>query len=553
MRNVLTRLAAIAATAVVVGCSSHAAPAMPAAPIPVAIVPVATVPQVSPSVALVDPTTAQIDRSEKLFRDGQAELAQGHMTSARVLFDRAMDTLLDTPGGAASDPRLLSQYHRLKSRINALEMLALREGDGFTQSRTEPAVIDQLLEAATLSLPEPTRETEAAVAADLATTKHDLPIDNNERVQSFIELFQGNLRDFMQESLHRSAKYLPMVQEVFRAESIPLDLAYLAIVESGYKTNALSRASARGMWQFMPATGKEYGLDQNWFVDERSDPEKATRAAAQYLKSLHRYFDGDWNVAMASYNAGPGRLQRAVKQSKTADYWELTETSRYLPKETRNYVPMIMAAVLIAKNPQAYGFEPGASPVLAFDRVTVPDALDLRTVAEWTGTTIEEIRDLNPELRRTTTPMGAYDLKVPIGMAPVVEGKLASAAPSIFAQFSRYKVAKSSEKLATIARRFGVTTADLASANNLRTTSKLKSGQQLLIPRVVTTALASRPSETTAAATGSASPVTYQVKAGDTLSGIAKHFDTTVDELKKWNSLTTTKLLIGDRLTIQRR
>ena len=473
------------------------------------------------------------------------------MTSARGLFDRAMDTLLDTPGGAASEPRLLSQYHRLKGRINALEMLALREGDGFTQSRTEPAVIDQLLEAATLSLPEPTRETEAAVAADLATTKHDLPIDNNERVQSFIELFQGNLRDFMQESLHRSAKYLPMVQEVFRAESIPLDLAYLAIVESGYKTNALSRASARGMWQFMPATGKEYGLDQNWFVDERSDPEKATRAAAQYLKSLHRYFDGDWNVAMASYNAGPGRLQRAVKQSKIADYWELTETSRYLPKETRNYVPMIMAAVLIAKNPQAYGFEPGTNPVLAFDRVTVPDALDLRTVAEWTGTTIEEIRDLNPELRRTTTPMGAYDLKVPIGMAPVVEGKLASASPSIFAQFSRYKVAKSSEKLATIARRFGVTTADLASANNLRTTSKLKSGQQLLIPRVVTTALASRPSETIAAS-GNASPLTYQVKAGDTLTGIAKHFDTTVDELKKWNSLTTTKLSVGDRLTIQR-
>jgi membrane-bound lytic murein transglycosylase D len=553
MRKVLTRLAAVAGTVVVVGCSSHAAPVMPAAPIPVAIAPVVTVPQVVPPVALVDPTTALIDASEKFFRDGQAELALGHMTTARGLFDRAMDVLLDTPGGAASEPRLLSQYHRLKSRINALEVLALREGDGFTQSRTEPAVIDQLLEAATLSLPEPTRETEAAVAADLATTKHDLPIENNERVQSFIELFQGNLRDFMQDSLHRSAKYLPMVQEVFRAESIPLDLAYLAIVESGYKTNALSRASARGMWQFMPATGKEYGLDQDWFIDERSDPEKATRAAAQYLKSLHRFFDGDWNMAMASYNAGPGRIQRAVKQSKVADYWDLTETSRYLPKETRNYVPMIMAAVLIAKNPKAYGFEPGESSVLAFDRVTVPDALDLRTVAEWTGTTIEEIRDLNPELRRTTTPMGAHDLKVPVGMAPVVEGKLASAAPSIFAQFSRYKVTKSSEKLAAIARRFAVTTVDLASANNLRTTSKLKSGQLLLIPRVVTTALAARPAETNTANVGNASPVTYHVKAGDTLSAIARHFDTTVLELKKWNSLTTDSISIGDRLTIQRK
>ena len=525
---------------------------MPAAPTPAPISPVATVPQVVPAVALVDPTTTLIERSEKLFRDGQAELALGHMASARGLFDRAIDSLIDTPGGAGSDPRLLTQYHRLKSRINALEVVALREGDGFTQSRTEPAVIDQLLEAATLSLPEPTRETEAAVAADLATTAHDLPIDNNERVQSFIELFQGNLRDFMQESLHRSAKYLPMVQEVFRAESIPLDLAYLAIVESGYKTNALSRASARGMWQFMPATGKEFGLDQNWFIDERSDPEKATRAAAQYLKSLHRFFDGDWNMAMASYNAGPGRLQRAVKQSKIADYWELTETSKYLPKETRNYVPMIMAAVLIAKNPQAYGFEPGAGGPLTFDRVTVPDALDLRTVAEWTGTTIEEIRELNPDLRRTTTPMGAHQLKVPMGTAPVVESKLASASPSIFAQFSRYK-AKAGESLATIAKRFQVTKTDLAAANDLRTTSKLKSGQSLLIPRVVTTALASRPADTIAENAVKASPLTYHVKAGDTLTAIARHFDTTVNELKKWNSLTSNSISVGDRLTIQKK
>jgi membrane-bound lytic murein transglycosylase D len=549
--RVAFRLAVVAGTGIIAGCSSHAAPVLPAAPAPMAVAP-AAVPQVVPPVALVDPTTALIDRSEKLFSQGQAELALGHMATARALFDRAMEALLDAPGGAASDPRLLTQYHRLKSRINALEAAALREGDGFTQTRTEPAVIDQLLEVATLALPEPTVETKAVVEADLATTKHDLPIENNERVQSFIELFQGNLHDFMQESLHRSAKYLPMVQEVFRSESLPLDLAYLAIVESGYKTNALSRVAARGIWQFMPATGKEYGLDQDWFIDERSDPEKATRAAAQYLKSLNNLFDGDWNMAMASYNAGPGRLQRAVKQSKIADYWELTETSKYLPKETRNYVPMIMAAVLIAKNPQAYGFEAPSAPALTFDRVTVPDALDLRTVAEWTGTTIEDIRDLNPELRRTTTPIGTHDLKVPAGMAPVVEGKLASAAPSLFAQFARYK-AKAGESLATIARRFQVTKTDLAAANNLRTTSKLKSGQSLLIPRVVTTALSAPAAPASHTATSSEhSPTTYRVKQGDTLSAIARQFDTTVNELKKWNSLTTDSISVGDRLTIQR-
>lgn len=549
LARLLTRLVALSCTGLVVACGARITPALPVVPLPVAPPEQASIPPVTPpAAAFVDPTGALVEASEKLFGRGQAELSLGHLTAARALFDQAVDTLLDAPQGARVEPRLRVQLERLVSRISALEILALREGDGFTQARTEPAVIDQLLEAATLALPEPTRETEAAVAADLASTEHDLPIDNNDRVQSMVELFQGNLRDFMQESLERSAKYLPMVQEVFRSEGIPLDLAYLAIVESGYKTNALSRASARGVWQFMPATGAEYGLDQTWFLDERSDPEKATRAAAQYLKSLNRMFDGDWNLAMASYNAGPGRLQRAVNKSKINDYWKLTATSKYLPRETRNYVPMIMAAVLIAKNPEGYGFQSVPVAPLAFDRVTVPDALDLRTVAEWTGSTIEDIREINPELRRTTTPIGSHDLKVPLGMAAVVEAKLASADPSLFAQFSYYS-AKQGESLAAIARRFKITRTDLAAANRLRTTSKLKKGQKLLIPLVVTSALASRPAVATA---GTASPLTYRVKPGDTLYDIARQFDTTVDDIRKWNSLTSTKLAIGDRLTIHR-
>ncbi len=549
MHKGLTRLVVLAGTGLIAGCSARMAPELPVAALPVTTAPQVTVPDVAPPVALVDPTTALINKSEALFAQGQAELTLGHLTAAGGLFDRALDLLLTVPGGARSDSRVRTQYERLRSRISALEILALREGDGFTQTETEPAVIDRLLDVATLSLPEPTKETEAAVAADLATTVHDLPIDNNERVQSFIGLFQTNLRDFMQESLQRSAKYLPMVQEVFRSEGIPLDLAYLAIVESGYKTNALSRAAARGMWQFMPATGQEHGLAQNWFLDERSDPEKATRAAAQYLKALNRTFDGDWNLAMASYNAGPGRLQRAVKKSKINDYWKLTATSRYLPKETRNYVPMIMAAVLIAKNPEAYGFEAVPVDPLVFDRVTVPDAIDLRTVAEWTDSTIEQIRELNPELRRTTTPVGAHDLKVPLGTAPVVEARLASADPSLFAKFATYK-ARRGENLATIARKFDVTRADLAAANSLRTTSRLRTGQSLMIPRAVTAALASRP--VNVATQADASPVTYRVKRGDTLFGIARQFDTTVDDIKKWNSLTSTRLAVGDRLTIHR-
>lgn len=544
--RVATNLSILALSGLVVGCSARVAPVAPAASLPVSTPENTQVPAVTPPVALVDPIDALIAASEAHFAGGQKELQLGHLTAASVLFDKAVDVLLTAPSGARSEPRLRAHYDRLLGRISALEILALREGDGFTQARTEPAVIDDLLAVATLDLPDPSKSTTDTVVADLATTEHDLPIELNDRILSFIELFQGNLRSFMQESLHRSAKYMPMVQSVFRQEGVPLDLAYLAIVESGFKNTALSRASARGMWQFMPATGKEFGLTQNWFIDERADPEQATVAAARYLKSLNKMFDGDWNLAMASYNAGPGRLQRAVKTSRINDYWKLTETSRFLPKETRNYVPMIMAAVIIAKNPTQYGFEPGVNSPFAYDVVTVPDALDLRTIAEWTATSIEEIRDLNPELRRTITPVGKHELKVPVGMAPVVEAQLAEAGPATFARFERHAVRRG-ESMVTIARKFKVTTADLASANGLSTRSRLKVGQSLMIPRAVSAALASRPAETPPAAT-----LTYRVKSGDTLTGIARQFDTTVNDIKRWNSLTSSRIDVGDRLTIHR-
>jgi membrane-bound lytic murein transglycosylase D len=514
------------------------------------VVPVAeSTPLAVEPVQLVDPVENLISQSSELLAAGQNELELGHLASASGMFDEAVDLILRSPLGGRSDARLRAHYDTLISRISALEILALREGDGFTQTRTEPAVIDDLLAVATTDLPDASDATAEAVFADLAETEHDLPIELNDRILSFIELFQGNLRDFMQESLHRSAAYLPMVQSVFRQEGLPLDLAYLAIVESGFKNNALSRASARGMWQFMPATGREFGLNQNWFIDERSDPEKSTRAAAKYLKSLNLMFDGDWNLAMASYNAGPGRLTRAVNRSKLNDYWKLTATSRYLPRETRNYVPMIMAAVIIAKNPTQYGFEPGVAPPMAYDRVTVPDALDLRTVAEWTETTIEDLRALNPELRRTTTPVGSHDLKVPLGTAPIVEAKLATAGPEAFAEFRRYSV-RSGETISGIARKFGVARADLAAFNSLRTTSRLKIGQSLMIPLLVSPALASRPAETPTP--GAVTTLTYRVKSGDTLYGIARQFDTTVADIKKWNSLTTNRIDIGDRLTIHK-
>ena len=276
---------------------------------------------------------------------------------------------------------MAAAFDQMLDRISALELIALREGDGLTEAKSEPAAIDELLSAAVFERPQPAATTGETVREDLDRTPHDLDIPANNRVLSFVELFQGRLHDFMASGLQRAHQYLPMIRRVFQEEGLPEDLAYVPLIESAFKPTALSRANARGMWQFMLGTGQDYGLHQNWFVDERADPEKATRAAAQYLKTLRDSFDGDWNLALASYNAGPGRIQRATERARTTNYWDLTATSRYLPRETCDYVPMIMAATLIAKNPALYGFDDSGGNPLSFERVSVPNALDLKIIS----------------------------------------------------------------------------------------------------------------------------------------------------------------------------
>jgi membrane-bound lytic murein transglycosylase D len=501
---------------------------------------------------VADRVAALMASAEREFSAGESELHAGHPVAAREHFDRAVDVLLDAPGGARSEPRLATAFDRLVDRVSALDVLALREGDGFTEARSEPAVIDALLGAAASTPPPPRPTTAETVTADLAHTPHDVPMTVNNKVLSYIELFQGNLRSFMEDGLARSVQYLPMIQDVFRTEGVPLDLAYVPLVESAFKPTALSRASAKGMWQFIQETADEHGLQRNWFLDERSDPEKATHAAAAYLKSLAEMFGGDWNLALASYNAGPGRVQRAVKLSKTTDYWQMTSTSRYLPRETREYVPMILAAIIIARNPDLYGFEVGAAAPVAFEKVTVPGALPLAVLAEWAGTSVDEIRTLNPELRRTTTPTAGHELKVPFGTAAAIDARLETADPALFVTFKFYTV-KKGDTLTTVARQFKLTSAELREANDLKSSSRIKAGQSLMIPQPRASGLPSRPSAVAAAAAAAApGPLTYRVRQGDTLSSIARQFETTVTDLKRLNQLSTDVIVVGGKLMVRR-
>jgi membrane-bound lytic murein transglycosylase D len=545
-------LLVVSTAGLLVGCSAHARPDVTPPP-PLPVTPVAEI--VAPAATIQpDPYREILARVDREFAAGQQALAGTRPVAAREHFDAAVDLLLALPEGARREPRIAAEFDRLLDRISALDLLALREGDGFTETKSEPAAIDELLNAAIFERPQPAETTEETVRADLARRPRDLPIPLNNKVLSFVELFQGRLHDFMEDSLQRSVRYMPMIEEVFAEEGLPLDLAWVPLVESGFKPNALSRASARGLWQFMLPTGRGYGLEQTWFVDDRSDPEKATRAAAQYLKTLYDMFGGDWNLALASYNGGPGRMQRAVRLSKSRDFWQITRTTRYLPRETRDYVPMIMAAIIIANNPSLYGFDVVASGPVAHESVAVPNALDLKVVAEWIDVSVDLLRELNPELRRTTTPAGSHDLKVPVGTAATIQARLATDDPP-YAHFTFHTV-KRGETVAALARRYKVTQSDLRQANDLSARAGIRANQTLMIPQRSASGLPSSSAAATRVAasttpTPTAGPINYRVRRGDTLIGIARQFGTTVARIKQLNQLSSDRINIGDRLTVR--
>jgi len=560
-----------ALSVVLTGCATRVPTPSQAPASPVVVV--APIPAPTPPPALqVDPIVELIAVSTLHFEAGERELQLGHLTSAKTEFNRAIEILLESPPGARTELRLRAHFDQLVERISAYEVTALAQGDGFVEQRQEPAGIDELLAVTTFEMPAPTAETTQAVAADLEAIVHDIDIPLNAKVLSFVELFTGRLKAFLEEGLSRGVQYLPMIQSVFRAEGLPLDLAYVPLVESAFKPTALSRAKAKGIWQFMRGTALENGLRHDWYVDERAEPEKATRAAAKYLKTLHEMFDGDWHLALASYNGGPGRVQRAIKRSGRADFWKLAATSRYLPRETRNYVPLILAAIVIARNPGIYGFDIQPVEPPQYETVTLNSPVDLRRVAEWIGTPVQTIQDLNPELRRWTTPVRAteYELKVPPGAADIVRAQLAQTDPTELAPLNWHTV-KKGETLLSIAKKLKVSRTDLAEANYLRTSARLQPGERLVIPRAPALLLAARPEAplpstvdapqeppavvavSTSATKQPASqpvPITYRVKRGDTLSSIARLYRTTVAALKTWNHLRSNSIQIGQRLTI---
>jgi membrane-bound lytic murein transglycosylase D len=370
----------------------------------------------------------------------------------------------------------------------------------------------------------------------------DIPLTLNSKVEYFLYYFQTRGKPSFSRWLSHSARYIPMMKEILRREGMPEDLVYVAMIESGFQMHARSWANAVGPWQFMPGTGRRYDLRIDQWIDERKDPVKATTAAALYLKELYSLFKGDWYLAAAGYNAGENKILRAISMYNTNDFWEISQGS-YLKPETKQYVPKLLAAAIIAKDPARYGFSDIAylTPI-EYDTVTIPSRTNLDLAAKLSGTTYESIKELNPDLLHWCTPPNYpnYQLKIPKGSklkfaleyAEIPEDQRFTER----VMYSRYKVRKR-ETLKSVARRFGTSPAAVAKLNGLGLKSRI-AGKSLLVPvkQSVDFNHEGRPVRSAAAAKGSYVKY-YTVKHGDTLSSLAKRFDVSAKLLSAWNKL----------------
>ncbi len=462
---------------------------------------------------------AIIAQVEAAYARGNADYQKGMLAEAKVEFDRAVDLMLASGVDIKNTPQLQDEFDKIVDQVNALEMEALKQGNGFVPKEeiTPSEAASDVTFAADPNLV-------AKATADLATTKSDLPLMVNEYVASYINFFAYTQKghNTLLHSFERSGHYKSMIQRILAEEGVPQDLIYLAVAESGFQSQAVNRRSrAGGMWQFMPHG--EYGLTRNAYVDERFDPEKSTRAYARYMKFLYDEL-GDWYLAMAAYDRGAGNVQRAVQKTGYADFWELYKRNE-LPRETSNYVPEILAAIIIANHPDQYGFtDVTVDPPILTDTVTINYAIDLRLVSDLVGAPVDEVEALNPSLLRMVTPPDAsFDLHLPAGTAALFDQRVALI-PEARRNSWRYHPVVAGDTLASVAQEYRVPEAELASANELSKGDSIAGVEALIVP-------------VPPAAEPSARTRLYTVRRGDTLVTIADRFGVSLSQLRRWNAI----------------
>ena len=542
-------LAAAAVFAFCSGCEDSARNAVQAKPVQIALpgTPQEAVPELALNaghrsiltLSLIAPDGPEwlAAQSQAAFAAGEQDFQAGHLGKAREEFDDALDVLLASGFDIEGDPHLNDLYRHIVDSVSQDEVNAFRDGDGFQEQKSTPAAIDEIADQ---PIPQPEAfdpNLRGRAEGEVKSISHDLPLTVNDPVLAYLNYFKTPRGSAIVETgLRRAGRYRAMVQRVLADEGMPQDLIYLAQAESAFQPQAVSKAGARGMWQFMAFAGRKYGLQKNWWLDERQDPEKATHAAARDLRDLYDQF-GDWYLAMAAYNSGAGTVQHAIERTGYADFWELYRRN-VLPKETQNYVPIILALTLISKDPARYGIDFDPEAPLKSDAVKPGQPIDLRLVAETIDTDLDTLRDLNPELLRLVTPADPdFVLHLPEGTAERFFAEIADIPPEKWVSWRRHKV-EEGETLSAIARQYHVQPAEIADANSLPVDSALEEGQKLIIPAA--------PRDE--AATGKV--IRYRVRRADTEASIADEFDVTTAELRKWNRLRSNRVARGMSLRI---
>ncbi|MEZ5359069.1 MAG: LysM peptidoglycan-binding domain-containing protein [Candidatus Zixiibacteriota bacterium] len=490
--------------------------------------------------AVDDELWRQMNLAQEYFTLGVAANQQASWEEAQYYLEKALSVLadLDIDSTNASEVGPEGQkYETLLNQIVAdyrLTLLSL----GTLPEDASPSVF--LEKFSTLQ-----EYGEIKTEGEKKEVTYNVPIVYNDRVKKSIIYFQTVAREAFETYLERSGKYIPMMEEILKEYDVPTDIVFLPLIESGFNCKAYSWARASGPWQFIASTGRLYGLDRNWWYDERRDFVKSTHAAAKFLKYLHDKFDS-WELALAAYNGGPGRVDRTIKKQKTRNFWDMN-----LRKQTEDYVPFYMAATIIAKNPELYGFHIDYDDPIAYDEVTIKKCLDLKTVAKAVNHPVEHLEDLNPELLRGVTPPGmkTYNLRIPKGTRNTFLENLPKLESPHETSWVKHQI-RSGETISSIASKYGVSQYAIFEANNLSRRSRIYAGKYLIIPVPLDGKYASSgsaPIKSRHATDGN----TYTVQSGDNLWDISRSFGTTPDKLRRLNYLgNSSRIYVGQVLKL---
>jgi len=480
------------------------------------------------------------EEAELHYVAGEVAYRDGNYRYADSQFQAALDVYLEAEVAEELQPQLQAAFNHLFSRIHALgleSLLGAVDAQVTLPDEELPTIPEEELEAFRARVLDPLPE------VPLFTIPIPDPRDNA-KVEAALMYLVTDRKQVIEEGLSRASRYMPMILATLDDVGVPRELAWVPLIESLFKPSAYSRARATGMWQFMSGTARLYGMRVDWSVDERRDPVRATRTAAIYLKDLYEEM-GSWELALASYNGGKGRVARAIQRVGSRDFWEIAET-RNLPRETRDFVPKIFAAMYIGTDPERYGLEFEIQPPLEYDEAIVDSITDLRVLADAAGTSLAVIQDLNPHLRAATPNIDEYIVYVPKGSRQEFETALAAIPPSDRVNFIEHRVS-SGENLSVIAARYGTRVSALQEVNNISNPRRLQIGQRLVIP-------VGEPGRYYSSQPLSGyevgEQVTYRVQRGDSLDQIATLHRTNVASLMDWNSLTSTLIYPGDRLVV---